>query len=58
MIERSFEFIDIARGRHERYACTHEYRGTGRYPAKRKNLGYRWVPGTDKILEVWYPYKM
>ena len=25
-----------------------------RYPSKFKNLGYRWVPGTEEILEVGY----
>ena len=30
---------------------SHEYRGTGRYSSKFDNFGYRWVPGTEKILE-------
>ena len=34
--------------------CTNGYRGTGRYSSKFKNLGYRWVPGTEKISEIGY----
>ena len=40
------------RSRHERCPGTHAYRPTGRYPSKLQNLGYRWVPGTEKIPEV------
>ena len=27
-----------------------------RYPSKFKNLGYRWVPGTEEILEIGYRF--
>ena len=40
------------RGRHERYSCTHGYRGIGRYPLKFKNPWYHWVPVPRKFQKL------
>lgn len=36
---------------HERYYCTLEYGGIGRYSSKFQNLRYQWVPRIEEILE-------
>ena len=50
----------MLRGRHARYPGTHEYQnfeilGTDGYRVI-SGVGYRWVPDTEEISEVWFQW--